>query len=116
MKNCAPDVLYNGTHWKDETRIPPSLTADNIDLALFDCSSPCHAMVNHERKFILVKHAKTGGTTLVRELLEPQLCNILQILRKNKKLTCARAGKPKPWVSLFSYNASQRIRLWEEYL
>jgi len=116
-RNLSRDPgLYNGTLWKDKTSVPPSLMADNIDIVPFNCSSPCHALVNHKRKFILVKHAKTGGTTLVRELLEPQLCNILQILRKNKKLTCARAGKPKPWVSLFSYNASQRIRLWEEYL
>ena len=107
--------LYNGTLWKDKTSVPPSLMADNIDIVPFNCSSPCHALVNHKRKFILVKHAKTGGTTLVRELLEPQLCDILEKHRRNKKLTCERAGKLSPWVSLFSYDVSRRIRLWEEY-
>jgi len=116
-RNLSRDPgLYNGTLWKDKTSVPPSLMADNIDIVPFNCSSPCHALVNHKRKFILVKHAKTGGTTLVRELLEPQLCDILEKHRRNKKLTCERAGKVSPWVSLFSYDVSRRIRLWEEYL
>lgn len=63
--------------------------------------------MNHERRFIYVKHAKTAGTTVVRELLEKQLCAAQQ-LPKNK---C----KDKPWKMLFSHPVHERVRLWKEY-
>lgn len=109
---------YTGTQIHYENKIPSSLLASEefIHSGKLSCSSPCHALVNHKRKFILVKHAKTGGTTLVREMLEPQLCDILQEREKNVKLTCERAKRKSPWIPLFSYNVSQRVHLWVEYL
>lgn len=120
-KNTNP---YTGTQVHYDTKIPSSLLdpGDSIYSGGFllrretSCSNPCHALVNHKRKFIVVKHAKTGGTTLVRDLLEPQLCDILEKRKTNVKLTCERAMRKSPWIPLFSYNVSQRVHLWEEYL
>ena len=86
-------LSYTLNQYQENVSPPPTLYIERPKVKDFGCLKRCATLVNHDRKLIIVKHAKTGGTTLVRDLLEPQLCGIFEEHKKKRRLTCERAGK-----------------------
>ena len=103
----------------------PSVILSSNPISMEDClkrenyerfcpAVKCHAIVSHDAKIIFVKHAKTGGTTIIRSLTR-MICVLNHPGDKDccKKDRCAR--KSVKYESLWDIPFTQRGELWKEY-
>lgn len=109
--------------WSPESARVRELEIDNIPSVCLwapESVGQGHGVyVNHQYKFIYIKHAKAGGTTIERAVLEPWLCPVSdgEAFDVNfAKMRVAKGCFEKVWEDPAKFDWSTIEKWWSEYL